>query len=317
MNGRLNLTGSRATRLRRAARLDKDSDLRRKSRSNPGIFEHLASLTALLSVGVSSARIYAVSGYRAETAYYILQAGDTTKILAGLVLQLLPVGLATFGAIVYIGLILHALEVGVSDRIMRLAVGPQKDSILIPRLVQGLAMAYQPPQQTWVIVGGFAVALTATMGMLWLWADMMGVGLGIVGTVAVGDLVYVRFSMEAGQRKALDLHTRVLRLIERARFVGVVVFIALLIAFCLRPTPWMPLEQMKFAHRSTTVGYVISDDGPSLVLLRDDPRVIVRVPESQLVSRRPCALHSDRFAPRSERLGIGSSSVGPSYPKCP
>jgi hypothetical protein len=105
-----------------------------------------------------------------------------------------------------------------------------------------------------------------------------------------------------------------------------IAIVGLAMGVAVNPTPWLPGERLNRDEGSPLVGYVLSDAGPSLLVMVHEGRAVVRLPADEVLSRELCRVRAgflvqrlpDRWrtlAPPYGLLVTGGSPPG--YPDFP
>jgi hypothetical protein len=69
---------------------------------------------------------------------------------------------------------------------------------------------------------------------------------------------------------------------------------------------WLPRERLVFRNEAPITGYILKESDAYVVLLRDDPRIVLEKPAPDLLDRKSCL-----------SFEIGEEQLQPDLPKCP
>jgi hypothetical protein len=260
--------------------------------------DHLGVVVSVCGALFVVIRIGAVSGFNQETAFVILQSQSTTSILLGTLLPSLigvPLLVAVF------------LMFRLASEIDFRKLTPENRHSFRKRLLG--------------IVGIYSLGF---LFMPWPQVLLMAVTVGFF-------VIVVKFGKRRRLRAAAAESTAAKRSRRRVHDAksarGLVIFPLVLstltmVGTALSRGPWLPAETISVAGGSQVTGYVLSESDTTLIVMHDDPRIVLRYP-AQESDRKFCTVQETGASGRVTRFFVLSESVlglfsnDANYPECP
>lgn len=230
-----------------------------------------ATIALLLSpVGlliISVARLLIVSNYNPATALAIASSGGYADTLLGTVIPLVPI-IMPYLALVFLffnRVILAILAFVATIFVSPVAIGRPAVRSIVGRDWHFILHAPVP-----IIVIMIVLALLV---LLLLFVELLGLGFNIfmrtlasIACVTLIPLVSQLYSLSLAQNNYAELIRQ----------------------------PWLPAETITLDSGQGFTGYVLSDDGDWLVLLRNDDRAVYYYPGADVAKRQICQLSPAR-----------------------
>lgn len=239
--------------------------------------EHVGLVVALAGVMLVSLRLLAVAAFDPSSALAVLQSLGTSDVAVGTVLTVLPV-------LPHIALVALTFGIPAKQRPWREAL-----RLWLLGAFPAVAMLFSPVPE--VLTGFF----------LGLWA--------------VTPVVSIALRDPAGASRP-ETPEGALKWLMRGAFRIATVYVVAQFAagVIVDRQMWLPVESVAVGG-TTHVGYVLSADDRTTVLLRDSDRAVLHLARAE--SRTLC-LPANRLSvrPIAARLGWVPRK-GPEYPRCP
>ncbi len=241
--------------------------------------QHLALLTTLLTASIVGVRVMAAAGWSPTTATILLSTQRAPNIVAGTLIGLLPM-LPLIAATTY--------------------------TVVLPRR----RLKERGSRTTY---GSLLVvaAICMPLGLVLFLVAMSG---AMVSSMVLMQKFQAQQRSEEGRppRKKRDPEAK-------RRFSLTVMALGLVPYMAFDSRVWVPAELIESAGEPAVVGYVLAEPGDELVVLRNFPRIVERLPADD-VDRSYCSAQvsgNDFVRTLAERSVISHLFPYATYPACP
>lgn len=144
--------------------------------------------------------------------------------------------------------------------------------------------------------------LGATLLLVFVIGVLISLAWAVTGAVLLAGLVVVRRRLRGRLGRSLRLAVTVAVLLPAS---GVLL---------IDDSMWLPYERYDRGD-NILVGYTVAENDDELIVLRDRDRIILRVPQSEVLKRDYCVPDYESWAGMS--ISELAKSKRPKYPRCP